>query len=119
VSGILANDYIKRMPVKAANEIRLQSTGQNSTIKVAFARGAILSGSLSIGSSGGGTGGTGGMGAGGWGGSGGSGWGWPEPGGAAPQPNVLADVALNEAAAEMAEEVILLDVEGMNLEYMS
>ncbi|GAX75471.1 hypothetical protein CEUSTIGMA_g2914.t1 [Chlamydomonas eustigma] len=112
ISCILNLEYKTKPLVKSPTQLRLHSTGQNSLLKAAFARSAILSASLSIGSIGGG--GTGGVGAGGWGGGGGSGGGWPGPGGALPQPNVLADIAVvNETAAEMVEEVILLDVGGM------
>ena len=53
----------------------------------------------------------GGSSGGGSGGGGGGGDGWHGHGGMH-SPNVLADVALNEAAAEMVEEVIILDVSG-------
>ncbi|KAG1663220.1 hypothetical protein FOA52_011313 [Chlamydomonas sp. UWO 241] len=71
-----------------------------------WSRGAVIAtsvggGGLSGGSNGGGGGGGGGPGEG------------CGPGGAATTPHVLSDVSVNEAAGELVEEVVLLDVGGM------
>lgn len=77
-----------------------------------FSRGAALFASVSGGMTSYGGGISGGSSGGGSGGGGGGGDGWHGHGGMH-SPNVLAELALNEAAAEtMVEEVIILDVSG-------
>ena len=82
-----------------------------SSAVVALASSSMSSGSSAACSGGGLSGGSRGGGGSGGGGGGGD---WSGPGGSMhATPNVLADLALNEAAAaEMVEEVILLDVGG-------